>query len=491
MYCALGRCFCRRDAVRALSTGEVSTALRPFYFTVHPDLFGQYPTQRTVNENSLKQLSSIIENLQQHRPIRPTTLPFYLRSKDEKEVKAGKFTLVQIQLKEKDLRKTILSILKTCDLPTTFVDQIQEQKPPDGTNYKSRFWQRKGYAGENIDFSELEDDPIYASIIMKRKINLEPDTLKAYLEKHINEVHVKLEACRPMREEVQKLEKILCTELGLKHIVWDCGWNIAHYRGCLLAFKALAEHHPEPMQVLQNRTLVFANDTGISLEGNVMLNSGEVRHNWLDLIKNIQKYDVVLLRLPAFEKAVSQVLLDIKVGRRVLYMCRKFMPKVMVSQYERQLRQLTTTLSDYRGRRNYPKVWPTNLSTYEIVIEAEAGPLMLSPTGQFIVPSSCPSFLLVNFITENLDEATKRLHHYNNIKYVERELHDKAVKQLGLTALNKDDSITPDLMIQCCERLLLHKNVLAPLLEGVMLWVTHYYSVMSDGVLCIPWDWKL
>lgn len=46
-------------------------------------------------------------------------------------------------------------------------------------------------------------------------------------------------------------------------------------------------------------------------------------------------------------------------------------------------------------------------------IFSEAGPLMLSPTGQFIVPSSCPSFLLVNFITDNLEEATKRLHHYN------------------------------------------------------------------------------
>lgn len=37
------------------------------------------------------------------------------------------------------------------------------------------------------------------------------------------------------------------------------------------------------MEVLKNRTLVFANDTGISVEGNVMLNSGEVRHNWLDV----------------------------------------------------------------------------------------------------------------------------------------------------------------------------------------------------------------
>ena len=65
------------------------------------------------------------------------------------------------------------------------------------------------------------------------------------------------------------------------------------------------------------------------------------------------------------------------------------------------------------------------------------------------------------------------------------------MSELGLAALNKDDSITPDLMMQCCERLLMHKNVLAPLLDGVMLWVTHYYSVMSDGVLCVPWDWKL
>lgn len=79
--------FCRKNAVRALSTGEISTALRPFYFTVHPDLFGQYPTQRTVNENSLKQLSSIIESLQQQRPIRPTILHSTYVQKMRKKLK--------------------------------------------------------------------------------------------------------------------------------------------------------------------------------------------------------------------------------------------------------------------------------------------------------------------------------------------------------------------------------------------------------------------
>lgn len=38
--------------------------------------------------------------------------------------------------------------------------------------------------------------------------------------------------------------------------------------------------------------------------------------NLLQLIKNIRKYDSVLLRIPDFEKAVSQVLRNIKVVRR-------------------------------------------------------------------------------------------------------------------------------------------------------------------------------
>jgi len=46
------------------------------------------------------------------------------------------------------------------------------------------------------------------------------------------------------------------------------------------------------------------------------------------------------------------------------------MPKVMVGQYEQQLRQLTTTLLDYRDKRKYPSSWPASLSAYEIVIEA-------------------------------------------------------------------------------------------------------------------------
>lgn len=107
------------------------------------------------------------------------------------------------------------------------------------------------------------------------------------------------------------------------------------------------------------------------------------------------------------------------------------MPKILAGEYERNLQQITTSLSDYLGRRGFPRDWPDSLEPYEIVVEtweqslsrsqsgsrasfvcSEAGPLMVSPTGQFIVPSSYPGGLLVNFISKNLADADKQMASY-------------------------------------------------------------------------------
>ncbi|XP_075212222.1 T-cell activation inhibitor, mitochondrial-like isoform X2 [Lycorma delicatula] len=394
---------CLVNVCRYLTSGEVSTALRPFYFNVHPDLFGQFPSERAVNENSLQILSSFLENIQQNRYIRPTTVKFYL-------------------------------------------------KP------------QKSVTGKGA---------------------LKGGLCRGWLESNVSSAREKTKACAPILEEIKRLQEGLCQSLGLKAVVWDCGWNVAHFRGSLQSFQALAEHHADLMHHLKGRTLVFANDTGVSLDGRVLLNSAEVRHNWLDFIKNIWKDDIVLGTVPAFEKAVSRVLRDIKVVRR------KFQPVTMAKHYENNLRRLTTTLSDYQGRRGYPKTWPVSLKDYELVVETEAGPLMVSPTGQFIVPASCPSFLLVNFITEHLGQASEFLQQYKTNKDVENELLRRCVTELKLAALSKDDCITPNLMIQCCQQLLAKKDELGIQLQGAYLYITNYYSVMSDGQICIPWNFKM
>ena len=77
--------------LRRISSSEIATALRPFYFAVHPDLFGRHPEQRSVNEESLKHLSAHLEHCLQRRQINetaPKVLHFYVRDSGEKR---GKF----------------------------------------------------------------------------------------------------------------------------------------------------------------------------------------------------------------------------------------------------------------------------------------------------------------------------------------------------------------------------------------------------------------
>ena len=73
-------------------------------------------------------------------------------------------------------------------------------------------------------------------------------------------------------------------------------------------------------------------------KGDIILNSGEVRSNWLDFIRNIEKNEKPLKRVPALEAALSRYICDIKVSQRV------FRPKLLAEYYECHLRVLTTSL---------------------------------------------------------------------------------------------------------------------------------------------------
>ncbi|KAJ8970873.1 hypothetical protein NQ314_000998 [Rhamnusium bicolor] len=467
---------------RNLTATEVSTALRPFYFSVHPDLFEQYPTERATNESSLQQLSSTLANIQASRPIRPINLQFYIKDKTQPKVS---FRVIRIYIQERNIRSAIITILRSSGLSTDYVDRIIKSSEPES---ESAYYKIKFKNKSDIDFTKInKNHPIYAHIVLKKKIREAQEALKLknWLKNNFKDALEKSQKGEAYREEIQRLRDTITKDLGLREIRWECGWNDTHFRGCLLSFKSLVEQHPEVMYVLRGRTLVFSFFTGVSLDGHIMLYSGEVRHNWLDFLKNIRKYDMSLRRIPAFEKSLSHVLRDIKVGRR------KFMPKIIAGTYEENLRQITTALSDYRGLKPFPKEWPDSLKDYEIVVETEAGPLMVSPTGQFIVPSTLPGALLVNFITTNLEEAHNKNREYQSDKHLERSLIDICIAEFQLAALQKEDNVTPDLMIKCCKNLLENKYEIAQFIKGNRLNISTYYSVLSDGVICIPWNYEL
>ena len=63
--------------------------------------------------------------------------------------------------------------------------------------------------------------------------------------------------------------------------------------------------------------------------------------------------------------------------------------------------------------------------------------------------------------------------------------------ELGLIQLDRDESLDPKNMVDCCSRLLENASMLRHLTHGNHILVTRYYSVNADGVICIPWNWKL
>lgn len=84
----------------------------------------------------------------------------------------------------------------------------------------------------------------------------------------------------------------------------------------------------------------------------------------LQFIKNISKQDDYLKKIPSYELALSQVLLDICIARR------KFMPKAQVVNYAAQLCKVTTAILDYLTYSKFPKTWPETLKDFELVIES-------------------------------------------------------------------------------------------------------------------------
>lgn len=86
-----------REESRGLTSGEVTTALRPFYFLVHPDLFGQHPEAQHTNNASLKILNSHLDSLIKDGKTAPVILRFYVKNrKMEGEVCEALFLYVHL-----------------------------------------------------------------------------------------------------------------------------------------------------------------------------------------------------------------------------------------------------------------------------------------------------------------------------------------------------------------------------------------------------------
>uniref|UniRef100_A0A1A8BSD7 T cell activation inhibitor, mitochondrial n=1 Tax=Nothobranchius kadleci TaxID=1051664 RepID=A0A1A8BSD7_NOTKA len=464
---------------RALSGAEAVNALRPFYFAVHPDFFGQHPREREVNENSLKRLNSYLEKLQKPGSdgVRPTKLTFYVRdtktmSDDQADLLSSGFRPVSFTLHTKDVLSTVINVLASCSLPIEHMKRLLERSeaskgPAEVLFYRPIRWDKSYYTFTGFRDPEQE---------LEQARRVEP-TLGLWLRNNEPDAAKKHSASLPRREELSRLRRELCQSFNLADIRWQRSWGVAHKCCQLQSLSRLSYQNPEALINLQGHTVVFADQSGMNASGHVMLGSMDVHHQWAELFQQLPGYHSLQQQTDWLKERIS----DLLGGTQVVHMDKLGLVQNMAEHY------ITVSTFHKRLMSHRLHLHPRSLDGLTMVLENDRATPRLHEMGHFIIPTTCDPPKLQVFLQSHAAEARRRTLLRNQLQMEEEAVLRSCLQTLSLRSLSKEPSVSPTQMIQCCTRLVqLHP----PLLQGLHICVSHFYSVLQDGDLCVPWDWK-
>uniref|UniRef100_A0A6Q2XHY8 T cell activation inhibitor, mitochondrial n=1 Tax=Esox lucius TaxID=8010 RepID=A0A6Q2XHY8_ESOLU len=467
---------------RTLSGADAINALRPFYFAVHPDFFGQHPREREVNENSLKRLNGYLESLQKPgtRSVKPTKLTFYVRETKEKieyqqDIIPSGFRSVSFTLQTKDVLSTVMDVLLSCSLSIEHMKELkaspaespQGREPVAGSGnpfYRPIKWDKTYYSFTGFRDPEQE---------LEQAMRVEP-TLGLWLRNNEKDAVKKQKASLPRREELKRLKKELCQKFALEDIRWQRSWGITHRCCQLQSLSRLSQQSPEAVLNLRGHTILFTDQSGMNASGHVMLGTMDVHHQWTKLFERLPSYRSLHQQTETLKERISHVL----GGIQVIHVDR-------LGSIEEHYSILKSFHQRLLPRRL--ALHPRSLQGLVMTVENDRSSPGLHEMGHFIIPTTCEPRVLQAFLQSRADEARKRIRRSNQLRVEEEEVLLRCLEALALRSLSKEPSVSHTQMIPCCRRLLEERS---PLMEGLRVEVSHFYSVMQDGDLCIPWDWK-
>ncbi|XP_026228846.1 T-cell activation inhibitor, mitochondrial [Anabas testudineus] len=466
---------------RALSGADTVNALRPFYFAVHPDFFGQFPREREVNENSLKRLNGYLENLQKPGSslVQPMKLTFYIRdTKDSNDMQpdliSSGFRSVSFTLRTNDVLSTVMNVLKSCSLPVEHMKGLKASSETSKRSHETGIpfyrpikWDKSYYTFTGFTDPEQE---------LQQARRVEP-TLSLWLKNNEPEATKKHNASLPRREELNRLKKELCYKFDLAEIRWQRSWGVAHMCCQLQSLSRLSQQNPEALINLQGHNVMFADQSGMNASGHVMLGTMDVHHQWTKLFEQLPSYRSLQQQTEGLKERISLLL----GGTQVIHMERLGPVQPITEHY--------STLSTFHKSlmSQHLRLHPRSLQGLTMLLENDRSNPRLHEMGHFIIPTNCDPPKLQVFLQSHAMEARQRTQRKNQLQVEEEAVVNLCLQSLSLRSLSKEPSVSSSQMILCCKRLLEQRS---PLMQGLHICVSHFYSVMQDGDLCVPWDWK-
>lgn len=299
----------------------------------------------------------------------------------------------------------------------------------------------------------------------------------SWLDNNGESAATKLNNSLPLRKELDRLKFELSDLLQLSDIRWQRGWGIAHRCSQLHSLGRLAQQNLELLQNAKGCTILFTDHSGMSAVGHVMLGTTDVHHHWTKVFERLPSYFDLQRRLMALEDQISSLL----GGIQVVYI-EELQPVLTLEEYYSLLNVFYNQLLKTRVPFH-----PQSLRGLQMILNSDRYAPSLHDLGHFNIPALCDPASLRWFMRTKAQQARENMKRKEELKVIEKELIHASTKKFSLEKLYKEPSISSKQMVDCCKRLLEQS---LPYLHGMHLCVSRFYSVMQDGDLCIPWNWK-
>ncbi|XP_018536291.1 T-cell activation inhibitor, mitochondrial isoform X2 [Lates calcarifer] len=384
------------------------------------------------------------------------------------------FRSVSFTLHTNDVLSTVMNVLKSCSLPVEHMKGLEARaETPKGPAeagvpfYRPIKWDKSYYTFTGFRDPEQE---------LQQARRVEP-TLSLWLRNNEPEATKKHNASLPRREELSRLKKELCQQFDLADIRWQRSWGVAHRCCQLQSLSRLSQQNPEALINLQGHTVVFADQSGMNASGHVILGTMDVHHQWTKLFQQLPSYRSLQQQTEWLKERISLLL----GGTQVVHMERLGPVQPIAEHYS----TLSTFHKNLMSRRL--RLHPRSLQGLTMLLENDRSNPCLHEMGHFIIPTNCNPPKLQVFLQSHAHEARQRTKRKNQLQVEEEAVMKQCLQSLSLRSLSKEPSVSSSQMILCCKRLVEQRS---PLMQGLHICVSHFYSVMQDGDLCLPWDWK-
>ncbi|KHJ80177.1 hypothetical protein OESDEN_05904 [Oesophagostomum dentatum] len=259
---------------RGVSLHDVSIALRPFYFAVHPDRFARNPRVRAQNEKSLQVFNGYLNDLfPVSHTIRPTDVRFSILNKENNNLQD-----VNITLSGTDPMRIVRHALESCKLPTENIPVRPPSTDPSWTPSGSTHF------AQGINVSNIDQDLLKLYLRKKKRQHARND-LRSVLKTSRDDAIRKSKEAEMTKLTLKDDIDDVKWRTGAKDVVWQMDWAESHMRRCLTNLSRLLDHSATKdkesiIHALYKNVLRFGRGSFVCCDGSIQLGADHVPEQW-------------------------------------------------------------------------------------------------------------------------------------------------------------------------------------------------------------------